>query len=263
MIATTTRAGAWRKIVLMLAACLLLAACGRVTLFADLDERQANEVLAVLLTHGISADKRSSLASDTGYQVRVSQGDFPRAMQMLQARGLPNQRYLSICDVFQRQGFVSSATEERARLQCSWQEDLARTLSSYAGVADARVHIAVPERDPIAGNAGQASASVVIFEQAGANVRNEEHHFKVLVKDAVPGLSDVNQVSIKFNTLPAPAGPGAGQNSAAPVMSAMSPVTLAIGAGLIALLALVVTFGNRLRVRLQGKPKPDTRVWKG
>src|SRR5699024_5880625 len=82
MIATTTRAGAWRKIVLMLAACLLLAACGRVTLFADLDERQANEVLAVLLTHGISADKRSSLASDTGYQVRVSQGDFPRAMQM-------------------------------------------------------------------------------------------------------------------------------------------------------------------------------------
>jgi len=24
-----------------------------------------------------------------------------------------------------------------------------------------------------------------------------------------------------------------------------------------------VTFGNRLRVRLQGKPKPDARVWKG
>jgi len=263
MIATTTSSRAWTRTALVLLACLLLAACGRVTLFANLDERQANEVLAVLLANGITADKRSSIASDTGYQIRVNQGDFPQAMQMLQARGLPGHKYLSICDVFQRQGFVSSATEERARLQCSWQQDLERTLSSYTGVADARVHIAVPERDPIAGTGGNASAAVVIFEQAGASLRSEEHHFKVLVKDAVPGLNDVNQVSIKFNTLPAPAEMAAGQRNAAPVMSAMSPVTLAVVAGVIALLALVVTFGNRLRVRLQGKPKPDARVWKG
>ena len=221
MIATTTSSRAWTRTALVLLACLLLAACGRVTLFANLDERQANEVLAVLLANGITADKRSSIASDTGYQIRVNQGDFPQAMQMLQARGLPGHKYLSICDVFQRQGFVSSATEERARLQCSWQQDLERTLSSYTGVADARVHI------------------------------------------AVPGLNDVNQVSIKFNTLPAPAEMAAGQRNAAPVMSAMSPVTLAVVAGVIALLALLVTFGNRLRVRLQGKPKPDARVWKG
>lgn len=263
MIATTTRAGAWPRTVLVLLACLLLAACGRATLFANLDEGQANEVLAVLLAHGVSADKRSSIASDAGYQIRVNQSDFPQAMQVLQARGLPRQRYVSICDVFQRQGFVSSATEERARLQCSWEQGLERTLSSYAGVAEARVHIAIPERDPISGAGGQASASVVIFEQAGANVRSEEHHFKVLVKDAVPGLSSINEVSIKFNTLAAPSEITSGQRSAAPVMSAMSPVTLGIAAGVIALLALGVTFGNRLRVRLQGKAKPEPRVWKG
>lgn len=263
MIATTTGTKAWLRAVLVLVACLLLAACGRVTLFANLDESQANEVLAVLLAHGMSADKRNSIASDAGYQIRVNHGDFPQAMQVLTARGLPSQRYVSICDVFQRQGFVSSATEERARLQCSWQQGLERTLSSYSGVAEARVHIAVPERDPISGAGSHASASVVIFEQAGANVRSEEHHFKVLVKDAVPGLSSINEVSIKFNTLPAPSEMAAGQRSAAPVMSAMSPVTLGVAAGVIALLALLVTFGNRLRVRLQGKPKAEPRVWKG
>src|SRR5690606_1369097 len=262
MIATTGPRG-WARTVPLLLACLLLAACGRVTLFSNLDENQANEVMAVLLANGISADKRNSIASDTGYQIRVGRNDFPQAMQMLTARGLPNHTYLSVCDVFQRQGFVSSATEERARLQCSWEQKLEETLSAYVGVADARVHIAMPERDPISGVGGQASAAVVIFEQAGANVRSEEHHFKVLVKDAVPGLTDVNQVSIKFNTLPAPSEMAAGQRSAAPVMSAMSPVTLAVVAGVIAVLALVVAFGNRLRVRLQGKPKADERVWKG
>ena len=53
------------------------------------------------------------------------------------------------------------------------------------------------------------------------------------------------------------------QRSQAPVMSAMSPVTLAIAAGVIAVLALLVAFGNRLRVRLQGKQAPDDRIWKG
>ena len=180
----------------------MLAACGQVTMHSNLDESQANEVLAVLLANGISADKRSSVSSESGFQIRVSRSDFPHAMEALQARGLPRPPLQSLCDVFQRQGFVSSATEERARQQCGWEQDLTRTLSGYAGVASARVHIALPERDPIGGTMGDASASVVIFEQAGANLRNEEHNFKVLVKDAVPGLRDVNQVSVKFNTLP-------------------------------------------------------------
>lgn len=256
---TTTR---WWRACLVTLAALVLAACGQVTMHSNLDESQANEVLAVLLANGINADKRSSVSSESGYQIRVSRGEFAQAMEALRARGLPRPPLQSLCDVFQRQGFVSSATEERARQQCGWEQDLTRTLSSYAGVASARVHIALPERDPIGGTMGDASASVVIFEQAGANLRNEEHNFKVLVKDAVPGLRDVNQVSVKFNTLPPPTD-AAGNRSAPPVMSAMSPVTLGVAAGVIALLAVLVTVGNRVRVRLQGKPKADDRLWKG
>ncbi|MGY0561312.1 hypothetical protein ACW7G2_11415 [Luteimonas sp. A277] len=265
MIATTTGtvSGKWMRIAVVLVASLMLAACSRVTLNDGLDERQANRVLGVLLANGIKAEKRTSIASDSGYQVRVGQGDFALAMQILEARGLPGESFQSTtCEVFQRQGFVSSATEQRGQEQCGLQQDLSRTLSSYAGVAHARVHIAMPERDPVLGKVGLASASVVVFEQAGANVRNEEHNFKVLVKDAVPGLENINHVTIKFNTLPAPTDL-AGQGRAQPVMSAMSPVTLAIVAGVIALLALAMTFGNRLRARLKGPAKPDDRIWKG
>ncbi len=251
------------RIALVVAACLLLAACGRVELWANLDEQQANEVLAVLLANGVDADKRNSIASDTGYQIRVGKSDMPRAMAMLRARGLPRPKLHTLCDVFERKGFVSSATEERSRQQCAWEESLAHTLSMYPGVAEARVHLALAERDPIGGTSGEASAAVLIFEQAGANVRNQEHHFKVMVKDAVSGLESPNQVSVKFATLPAPGEMIPEQRSPAPVMSAMSPVTLVIAAGVIAVLALLVAFGNRLRVRLQGKQAPDERIWKG
>jgi type III secretion protein J len=263
MTVTRKRAVGLGRTVLVLAACLLLAACGRVELHANLDERQANEVLAVLLANGVDADKRNSIASDTGYQIRVGKSDVPRSMAMLAARGLPRAKLRTLCDVFERKGFVSSATEERARQQCGWEQDLTYTLSMYPGVAEARVHLALAERDPIGGTSGEASAAVLIFEQAGANVRNQEHHFKVMVKDAVPGLENPNQVSVKFATLPAPGEMLPDQRSQAPVMSAMSPVTLAIAAGVIAVLALLVAFGNRLRVRLQGKQAPDDRIWKG
>lgn len=89
MTVTRKRAVGLGRTVLVLAACLLLAACGRVELHANLDERQANEVLAVLLANGVDADKRNSIASDTGYQIRVGKSDVPRSMAMLAARGLP------------------------------------------------------------------------------------------------------------------------------------------------------------------------------
>lgn len=261
---TASRWRTWRTLCLALLACLVLAGCSRVTLFSDLDERQANEVMAALLASGVKVDKRSA-TTGSGWQIRVDQGDFPYAMQVLQSRGLPRQQYMSMCEVFRREGFASSAREEQARYQCSLEQELARTLSGYAGVADARVHIALPDRDPLGGQAGNASASVVIFEQPGSNVRNEEHHIKVVVKDAVPGLEDVNQVSIKFNTVAAPGDGAQVQRSggAPAVMSAINPVVVAGAVALVAILALLVAFGGRLRQRLRGPGKPDGRVWNG
>ena len=76
--------------------------------------------------------------------------------------------------------------EEKGRYQCSLQQELSRTLSEWTGVVDARVHIALAERDPLGGTSQDSSASVVIFEEAGANVRARETDIKMVVKDAPP-----------------------------------------------------------------------------
>ena len=248
--------------ILVLLACLVLAACSQVSMYSDLDERQANEVLAALLAADIGADKRTSL-SKTGWEIRVERGDFARAMQVLQSRGLPRQQYATMCDVFRKEGIASSAIEEKARYICSRQQELARTLSSYPGVVEARVHIALQERDPLGGGVGDSSAAVVIFQQPGSNLENLRARIKTVVKDGIEGLEDINQVSVEFVSMPGlEPGQSPPRQAGAALMSSAMP--FAIGVGVLALLALVWAAWGRLRQR---RIRPVTGdgggVWKG
>ena len=256
-------AGGLARPLLVLLACLLLAACSQVSMYSDLEERQANEVLAALLAADIGADKRTSL-SKTGWEIRVDRGDFARAMQVLQARGLPRQQYATMCDVFRKEGIASSAVEEKARYICSRQQELARTLSSYPGVVEARVHIALQERDPLGGGTGDSSAAVVIFQQPGSNLENLRARIKTVVKDGIEGLEDINQVSVEFVSMPglAPGQPSSQRQAGPAMMSSAMPFV--IGVGVLALLALVwAAWGRWRQHRIQPATGDGGGLWKG
>ena len=251
------RPRALRAALFALAAAALLAACGGKPLYSQLDENQANQIMGVLIAAGIDADKNPS-PSKVGWEVRVAASDFPYAMQLLGAHGLPRAQFANTCDVFKKEGFASSSTEERGREQCSLQQELADTLSRFPGVVDARVHVTLAERDPLGGSSQDSSASVAIFEYAGASARDREADIKLLIKDAVPGLVDINKVTVKFAEAP----PLPARRPQGPALSAISPVTLAIAAGVVLLLGLLVAFWGRLRAVAQPKKAPD-QVWNG
>jgi type III secretion protein J len=252
------RPHALRAALLAFAAGLLLAACGGKPLYSQLDEGQANQMMGVLIAAGIDADKNPS-PSKTGWEVRVAASDFPYAMQILGAHGLPRAQFVTTCEVFKKEGFASSSTEERGREVCSLQQELSDTLTRFPGVVDARVHVTLAERDPLGGSSLDSSASVAIFEQAGASVRDREADIKLLIKDAVPGLTDINKVTVKFAAAPPlPARPAQG----AVALSAINPVTLGIAALVVVLLGLLVAFWGRLRAPSQ-PGKPADQVWNG
>ncbi|MEN1928791.1 hypothetical protein WCE34_04700 [Luteimonas sp. MJ204] len=246
-----------RALLFALAAAALLAACGGKPLYSQLDEGQANQIMGVLIAAGIDADKNPS-PSKVGWEVRVAPSDFPYAMQLLGAHGLPRAQFANTCDVFKKEGFASSSTEERGREQCSLQQELADTLSRFPGVVDARVHVTLAERDPLGGSSQDSSASVAIFEQAGTSARDREADIKLLIKDAVPGLIDINKVTVKFAEAP-PLPPSRPQG---PALSSISPLTLAIAAGVVLLLGLLVAFRGRMRAVAQPKKTSD-QVWNG
>jgi type III secretion protein J len=184
---------------LLLLTSVLVAGCAKSVLYTDLSEVQANEVEAALLSSHIDADK-SAVAKSKSFSISVSHGDIPRAMAVLTAAGLPRQQLHSLGDVFPKEGFVSSPLEERARYVYALSQEVEQTLLQFDGVVDARVHIALPERNVLDDKPQSASASVVIIQQPGAHLESRETDIKAIVTDGIEGLRDVNRVTVKFFT---------------------------------------------------------------
>ncbi|MGH8031193.1 MAG: hypothetical protein ACREO8_02225 [Luteimonas sp.] len=247
-----------------LVACLVLSGCGGAALYSDLEEQQANQVMAALLGSGIGASKAPS-PSKKGWEIRIASADFPAAMQILHARGLPQRESPTLGDLFKKEGFASSALEEKARYVYGLQENIRRGLMRIDGVVDAQVAIALPDSNPLGETPPDSSASVLIFQAPGIDLRDRETDLKVSIKDGLQGMSDVNKVTIKFFTVgsaPPVRKQVASDGGVQAALSSISPLTAGIALGVVLLLGVLLAFGSRLRARI-APPKPAARVWNG
>ena len=165
----------------------LSAGCDKeVRLFSNLEEAQANGVMAALVVEGIACTKS---AGDEGtWNLTISERDFACAAAICEEKGLPRQHFAGVGEVFKKTGMVSSPSEERIRFMDAIAQDLSKTISMIDGVIDARVHIVLPENDPFAKNTLPSSAAVAVRSRWDADLSDEIAHIKSLVKNAVEGL---------------------------------------------------------------------------
>jgi type III secretion protein J len=170
-----------------IALALLLAACGGQEIHTGLTETEANEVIAALSTAGISATKAAGEKEQ--WSVSVDQGDFARSVEVLRANGLPRENFESLGSVFKKEGFTTSPLAEHARLIYGLSQELSRTISNIDGVVQARVHITMPEPDPLSRQAAPSSASVFVKYRPGFDLRNQTGAIKSLVTNGVEGLT--------------------------------------------------------------------------
>lgn len=168
-------------------ACLMLGACGSVTLHAGLSEAEANQIVSVLARAKVKAEKVTS--DQQVWAIQVASDDFAAAVDTLAAAGLPRPHFETLGNVFKKEGFVSSPTEEQARLVYGISQELTQSLTEIDGVVRARVHLSIPERDPLAETAPEPSASVILQHQPGAEVAGRVDAIKKLVAASVEGLS--------------------------------------------------------------------------
>jgi len=181
---------------------VLLAGCGEQDLYTGLSQRQANEMTALLRNAGIAADKQGREGST--FAVVAPKARFSDAIEVLRASGYPRDGYDTLGQVFKKEGFVSSPLEERARLSHALSQEIASTIASIDGVVVARVHLSVPERDPLADKAPPSSASVFIKHRPGVDLNARLGQIKALVVNALPGLSYDNVTVALFAAEPLP-----------------------------------------------------------
>ena len=166
---------------------MLLAGCDKdVPLHSQLEERQANLVMAALLDEGIQCHK---IPGEEGlWNVMISEPDFAAAANLLERRGLPRRAYYGVSEAFRKTGMVSSPSEERIRFMDALAQDLSRTISGIDGVVDARVHVVLPENDPFAKSSLPSSAAVAIRSRWNADISDLVPSIKNLVKNSIEGL---------------------------------------------------------------------------
>ncbi len=245
------KAGKRYRLSLVLAGfALLLCAC-RVELYSGLDEKEANQILAVLLKNGIDGEKVPG--KENAWGLRVEKGDLARAVELLQAGGFPRDRFSSMGEIFRKQGLVSSPMQERILYLYALSQEISETLSHIDGVLTARVHVVIPENNPLKDTLRPSSASVFIRHREDADLEAGIPAIKKLVVNSIEGLTYDNVTVVLFpSETPAPAAGTAGYGGA----PSPGPVPRADGgfrlhAGGLGLLLLAALGGAGFFIRLR------------
>lgn len=170
-----------------------LAGCLKHELSSGLTEKESQEMIVVLKESGLDAMRvltaKEREAPSWAVYVRGGDQNLVLAWRVLQENGLPRDKVKGLDEAFANQGMIPTGSEERARMLIGLSGEISRTLRSMAGVADARVHVVLPDNSPLIDRAQWAPPSAaVLLKFRGSKSPLSEDEVKKLVSKGVEGL---------------------------------------------------------------------------
>ena len=166
--------------------CVVLVSACKVDLYTNKSEREGNEMAAILARAGIPVTRERN--KDGTINLFVEEARFAEAVDILSANGLPEQQFSNLGDMFSEDSLVNSPTQERARFIHALSEQLSETISQIDGVLRARLHIVLPQNDPLRRDIKPSSASVFISYRSDAAIDQIVPQIKLLVANGIEGL---------------------------------------------------------------------------
>jgi type III secretion protein J len=200
----------------------VLAGCSN-SIQHGLDESSANEVVTALERTGIEACKARDEANGEAFTVSVSKAQTLRALEVLQSLGLPRGKRAGFGEVYKQASLVPTPTEERARFHEAMAGEIERSLETVEGVVSARVHLVLPEPQPLAmdGKPQGTAQAAVLLKLRGGPAPISEAEVQKLVAGSVAGLAPQ---SVAVVTTAAAAAP-----STVPELVSVGPLRVAPG----------------------------------
>ncbi len=165
-----------------------IAGC-KVDLYNDISEKEANEMIALLLSDGIGCDRMPG--NEGLWIVRTDKKHLARAVTILKDNGYPKDKFDSMGDVFKKEGLVTSPLEDRIRFIYALSQELSQTISYIDGILTARVHVVLPENNPntYIEKIQPSSAAVFIKYQDTVDISARIPLIKELVVNSIEGLT--------------------------------------------------------------------------
>lgn len=176
----------------LIAVVLLFTACQQV-IYNNIAEKEANEMMVLLLENGINGTRSFDERSAT-VDISVPSDQMSKAIQILNDHGYPKNKFSTMGDIFSKDSLVSSPTEEHARFTFAISESLSKTLSELDGVIYAKVHLVIPKERQNKKLESKPSAAVFIKHSHNVALEESVPNIKLLVQGSIEGLKyeDVN-----------------------------------------------------------------------
>ena len=236
--------------------CLVAVGC-QAELQHGLSEPEANELLVLLATRGIAANKARDTQGE-GWMVLVAEAEQSRAWRAMEQAGLPRRAARGFEAIYPRSGLLPSPDEERVMLQAATSGELERSLQHIEGVLDARVHLVLPPRARLRppGQADPPARASVLLRVKPERGDMDPSKIAALVSGAVDGLASGDVEVLIDPAAPAPQVEGATFESLGPIKVApgsTGPLRWFIGALVLLILlgsgALIFTLFKLRRLR--------------
>ncbi|MES3099725.1 flagellar basal-body MS-ring/collar protein FliF [Sphingomonas faeni] len=153
------------------------------TLFSGLPDADKAAVTSALTTANI----KSHIDEGTG-ALTVGEEDYSRAKMLLAGQGLPKAAPGGYAILDQLPMGVSRAVEGE-RLRQARESEMAKSIEEIDAVAEARVHLAMPEASVFVRDNASPSASVILKLQGGRSLSDAQVSSIInLVASSVPGM---------------------------------------------------------------------------
>ncbi len=153
------------------------------TLFSGLPDSDKAAVTSALTTANI----KSHIDEGTG-ALTVGEEDYSRAKMLLAGQGLPKAAPGGYAILDQLPMGVSRAVEGE-RLRQARESEMAKSIEEIDAVAEARVHLAMPEASVFVRDNAAPSASVILKLQGGRSLSDAQVSSIInLVASSVPGM---------------------------------------------------------------------------
>lgn len=159
-------------------------------LFSGVSLREAGEITQRLDQSNIAYE----LSAD-GSTIFVPRSQVLQARMMLSADGLPSRGSVGYEIFDQPETLGQTAFQQNINRLRALEGELARTIASLDGVASARVHLVLPERQLFERDRQNPSASIVLELRRDDLTAAQVRAIRNLVASAVPGLQ-ANRVTI-------------------------------------------------------------------
>lgn len=161
----------------------MLSTPSQKTLFSGLPDSDKSAVISALKAGGITG--RLDESTDA---VTVSESDYSKARMLLAGQGLPKSAPAGYA-ILDNLPMGTSRAVEGERLRQARETELARSIEDIDAVAEARVHLAVPENTVFVRDSAAPTASVILKLQGGRSLADAQVASIVnLVASSVPGM---------------------------------------------------------------------------